>query len=587
MHPLANARQFDEGSSSRAGRQIPWHGRAINLVPPFEANREVICSYQQRLYFVAHKLAKSRRRKRKYLITIRRQSRVRAYTNIVARYDLLIRKLQAKAKCISTKIKLFISRSRPTNIGLPAVELFDLGLPMCFCQCCHAIMWREKSITATQNRQYPEFNMCCNGGKIRLPPALEPPTYLRELMISKHFHEYIRAYNGIFCFTSLGGKVTRELNDGSSVYIYSIGGQIFHRIGSLLPPEGSPPMFGQLYIYDIENEVENRMNCFSTDTSNNPLRSEIISGLRDMLDKHNALTKVYRSARDRINFGDVENVQIKLAATRPSYGREYALPAVNELAGLIVDEPAGGSYKPDVVVQYQTNKLERIDWNHASLMALQYPLLFPYGEDGWHGNTHISQSDFYAYRIQTRSRCKSHILLCGKLFQQYVVNAYALVEAERLEWMEKNQHKLRRHVFDGLVDAFNRGDTNLDHSGKGIILAASHTGSPRCKYENFQDAMAICRSIGYPDLFITFTCNAYWPEIQHMIDLLAESGHRDPNRADVMVRVFKLKLKQLMIEVKEKEIFGKCIGYVHAIEFQKRGLPHAHILVFLSAEDKI
>ncbi|CAN0881358.1 hypothetical protein LINGRAHAP2_LOCUS14194 [Linum grandiflorum] len=54
-----------------------------------------------------------------------------------------------------------------------------------------------------------------------------------------------------------------------------------------------------------------------------------------------------------------------------------------------------------------------------------------------------------------------------------------------------------------------------------------------------------------------------------------------------MVRVFKLKLKQLMSEIREKAIFGKCIGYVHAIEFQKRGLPHAHILVFLYAEDKI
>ncbi|CAN0876305.1 hypothetical protein LINGRAHAP2_LOCUS11231 [Linum grandiflorum] len=85
---------------------------------------------------------------------------------------------------------------------------------MCVCQYCHAIMWREESIIATQNRKYHELNMCCNGGEIRLPPALEPPTYLSELVISKHFREYIRAYNGIFRFTSLAGKVNRELNDG-------------------------------------------------------------------------------------------------------------------------------------------------------------------------------------------------------------------------------------------------------------------------------------------------------------------------------------------------------------------------------------
>ncbi|CAN1823223.1 hypothetical protein LINPERHAP1_LOCUS30289 [Linum perenne] len=283
-------------------------------------------------------------------------------------------------------------------------------------------------------------------------------------------------------------------------------------------------------------------------------------------------------------------------ARRTIDGREYELPTVDEEAGLIVDETGEDTFQPDIVVQYLTNSLERVNYTHTSLIALQYPILFPYGEDGWHGNIllrnsstrkHLSQCDFYAYRIQTRSQNVSHILLCGKLFQQYVVNAYALVEAERLYWIRNNQWKLRKHYYHGLVDAMNRGDTDLEHTGKRIILAASHTGSPRCKFENFQDAMAICRSIGFPDLFITFTCNAYWPEIQYMVELVKQSNQRDPNRADVIARVFKLKLNQLMYEVKKRDIFGKCIEYVQAIEFQKRGLPHAHILIFLSAEDKI
>ncbi|CAN1769839.1 hypothetical protein LINPERHAP1_LOCUS11421 [Linum perenne] len=122
----------------------------------------------------------------------------------------------------------------------------------------------------------------------------------------------------------------------------------------------------------------------------------------------------------------------------------------------------------------------------------------------------VSQCDFYAYRIQTRLRESTNLLISGKLFQQYVVNAYAMVEAERLDWIKNNQKKLRMHYFNGLVDAF-------------IILASSHTGSPRYKYENFQDAMAICRTLGYPDLFITFTCNTNWPEVQFMVDLVQQS----------------------------------------------------------------
>ncbi|CAN1294069.1 hypothetical protein LINPERPRIM_LOCUS22310 [Linum perenne] len=199
----------------------------------------------------------------------------------------------------------------------------------------------------------------------------------------------------------------------------------------------------------------------------------------------------------------------------------------------------------------------------------------------------ISQCDYYSYCLQTRLQNRSTLLVAGRLFQQYVVNAYALVEAERLDWIRNNQRKLHSHYFHGLVDAYRRGDSDLEHTGKHIILASSHTGSPRYKYENFQDAVAICRTLGFPGLFITFTCNTQWPEVEYMISLLLEVEKKDPNHAEVLARVFKLKLNRSMSEIKTKEIFGRCIAFMNAIEFQKRGLPHAHMLVFLSAEDKI
>jgi hypothetical protein len=41
-----------------------------------------------------------------------------------------------------------------------------------------------------------------------------------------------------------------------------IQGQTCHRIGTLLPEEGQTPKYAQLYIYDTENEIENRMKTF-------------------------------------------------------------------------------------------------------------------------------------------------------------------------------------------------------------------------------------------------------------------------------------------------------------------------------------
>ncbi|GKD56363.1 hypothetical protein Tco_1289750, partial [Tanacetum coccineum] len=85
-------------------------------------------------------------------------------------------------------------------------------------------------------------------------------------------------------------------------------------------------------------------------------------------------------------------------------------------------------------------------------------------------------------------------------------------------------------------------------------------------------------------LFITFTCNPNWPEISRFV---AERNLKSKDRPDVITRVFKMKLDSLMKDFKERHIFGRVKGAVYTIEFQKRGLPHCHILLWLEPEDKI
>ena len=89
--------------------------------------------------------------------------------------------------------------------------------------------------------------------------------------------------------------------------------------------------------------------------------------------------------------------------------------------------------------------------------------------------------------------------------------------------------------------------------------------------------MAIARHFGSPDLFLTMTCNPAWKEI---IDLLPP-GQRGCDRPDIQVRVFAQKLHHLFKLLREKKIFGPVAAICYTIEFQKRGLPHAHILVIL------
>ncbi|GJY87089.1 putative PIF1 DNA helicase/replication protein A1-like protein [Tanacetum coccineum] len=72
--------------------------------------------------------------------------------------------------------------------------------------------------------------------------------------------------------------------------------------------------------------------------------------------------------------------------------------------------------------------------------------------------------------------------------------------------------------------------------------------------QNYLDAMAMIKNFGYPDLFITFTCNPKWPEITRF---LRRKGVKSEDRPDITTRVSKMKLDQLIKDIKEKRIFRR------------------------------
>src|ERR1044072_3218901 len=128
------------------------------------------------------------------------------------------------------------------------------------CQYCDAMVWYEERAEKSKHCSDPEFSICCMKGAVDLPLLEKPPTLLHNLINGKDprcksFRENIRAYNSLFSFTSIGGKVESSINDGNGPPQFILSGQNFHRIGSLLPSDGAHPKFAQLYIYDTHNET--------------------------------------------------------------------------------------------------------------------------------------------------------------------------------------------------------------------------------------------------------------------------------------------------------------------------------------------
>jgi hypothetical protein len=99
----------------------------------------------------------------------------------------------------------------------------------------------------------------------------------------------------------------------------------------------------------------------------------------------------------------------------------------------------------------------------------------------------------------------------------------------------------------------------------------------------YLDAMTLVQKFGKPDIFLTMTCNPEWDEITAELF----PGQTAQDRPDLTTRVFRAKLEQLKKMIIKRGFFGDVIAHVYVIEFQKRGLPHAHFLIINKPGHKI
>ncbi|OMO58886.1 DNA helicase [Corchorus capsularis] len=479
------------------------------------------------------------------------------------------------------------------------VSPLNLGLPEHQCKFCGALHWFEER-NKKDRRAKREFVKCCQGGRIRLPMLKPAPLFLQTLL--KHdrgkkslkFRENIRLYNSLFALTSIGAKIDYEINKKPGPYIFRINGQTHHKMGSLLPLDGEHPKFAQLYVYDTQNEIDYRMQALNLAKGESRIDRDIVQGLIEMFDSENEMVKAFRMAKNRCKGIDMSSVKLKLCGTQIDLAGEYAATSCSR----IEDNCEKADHHREIILELKSDGLKRISELHPSFMALQYPILFPYGEDGYSSGInygveakakeisrkHVTMREFYVFRIQQRLKEAHTLLIAGRLFQQYLVDAFSCVERQRLDYIRSNQNKLRSEIFQGIKDAVVRGDIHGSAIGKRIILPSSFTGGPRYLTQKYQDTIAICRRHGLPHLFITFTCNVYWPEIQNALAMIP--GQKAEDRPDIVCRVFKMKVDKLVEDITKNEFFGETTAALYMVEFQKKGLPHVHILVWLSRDPK-
>ncbi|ONM31301.1 hypothetical protein ZEAMMB73_Zm00001d040413 [Zea mays] len=323
----------------------------------------------------------------------------------------------------------------------------------------------------------------------------------------------------------------------------------------------------ELYFYDDDPNLEHRYRKCREECQQKD--KYVIKQLVGIL-RENPYSEHLRS------MGHVENLddyRITLNLDQKLNQKTYNTPLTSEVAAVWIEgSERRGQFTKSVMLHGKDRSSHGIRSYHGCYDALSYPLFFPRGELGWHTNI-----------PKIRPGIFNPILHGKRLFQQFAVDTYVKIESSRLDFIRKNQDRLRADLYQGLVDSMLDGDIRAEKVGKRTVLSPSFIGGPCDMRRRYMDAMALVRKFGKPDIFLTMTCNPNWDEIR--TELLP--GQTPQDRSDLVVRVFHAKLQELKHRLTKHDILGKVRAYVYVVEFQKRGLPHAHFLLIMQRKYKL
>jgi len=134
---------------------------------------------------------------------------------------------------------------------------------------------------------------------------------------------------------------------------------------------------------------------------------------------------------------------------------------VDEVTALMVGDGSEVVDRCDVIITQQASPFQRISELHVGYMALHYPLLFCYGEDGWHPNIPFNgivhdadldenhakkfehqrkhhnaiMAEFYGYRLQHRDINGIVLFRGDRLKHQYIVDVYVAIKQNHLKYL--------------------------------------------------------------------------------------------------------------------------------------------------------
>ena len=415
---------------------------------------------------------------------------------------------------------------------------------------------------------------CCgpNGNRYTAIQPLPPlPDEFNTFLNSPDISRLSRKLNLIFSFAAM--ESTHTFPTPGNPSFVAVAGRIYHRIRGC--PQDDTAIRWMLYDGFDDSSTPHH-------TQARDVPSSWIQAIRTALTLYNPFVSTVLSLR---------NLQLQQPLEFGTASIIVQDSGCAEIAAVMCYENTLRSQISPRSLHISTidNRAQSISTVSRLWEPMAYPLLFPHGTLGWGlrpsardpsmitldgGESDAPTTQIWYYRGRLLREPRFSIF--GRLTNEYVVDMFSRELDARLSYIRANQERLRTQEQDAAL----MGHEELQDS-ENIYLPASFLGSGRWSSNQIADSLTIAAAYGPPTFFVTFTCNGDWTEIRSRL----RSGQTYTDIPVVVCRVFKQKLSRLMSLF--RTMFpnaGRLLYSIQRVEFQKRGLPHAHILLKYSKD---
>lgn len=172
-------------------------------------------------------------------------------------------------------------------------------------------------------------------------------------------------------------------------------------------------------------------------------------------------------------------------------------------------------------------------------------LRFQSSSESRHQSRRMTPLMFCTYQLFQYPNQFKTIFRGGRSFQQYVFDQFCKFDSEGLEYLSHNHDLLRVADFTSLCEQL-RDPKSTENEEVAVlcalcyILASTYVRADLYIWHNMHDFISIPNEIGYPDMFLTTTCNHEWLDIRNA--LLPEQRVMDC--LDIAARVFHINYVQ-------------------------------------------